>query len=215
MNYDILMQQQIESLGGIRPRLLLHSCCAPCSIPAFERLLEHFELTVFFYNPNIETHFELEKRLNELRRLLAPFVRDLNLIAPEYDHGEFLTAVRGFEREPEGGDRCRRCFALRFERAAMAAVQEGCDYVASTITTGPRKDAEVVNSCGAAAISAAVSAETAVVAAATTWLPADFKKRGGYQRSIERSKELGIYRQDFCGCEFSRRDTNRGDRYDT
>ena len=195
MNYDLLMRQQIESLGGIRPRLLLHSCCAPCSIPALERLLEHFELTVFFYNPNIETHVELEKRLNELRRLLAPFVHDLSLIVPEYDHGEFLAAVSGFEREPEGGERCRRCFALRFERAARAAAQEDCDYVASTITTGPRKDAETVNTIGGLA-----SQDIAA-----NWLPADFKKRGGYQRSVARSKELGMYRQDFCGCEFSRR----------
>ena len=207
MNYDLVMLKKVESLGASRPRLLLHSCCAPCSIPALERLAEHFELTIFYYNPNIATRDEFEKRLYELRRLIASFPRDITLIVPEYDHTEFLTAVRGLEREPEGGERCRRCFTLRFECASVAAVQEGCEYVTSTITTGPKKDAQTVNACGELAVSAAVSAETAVVGTGvpTTWLPADFKKRGGYQRSVERSKELGMYRQDFCGCEFSRR----------
>ena len=201
------MQREIELLGGARPRLLLHSCCAPCGIPALERLAERFELTVFYYNPNIETHGEFEKRLCELRRLLAPFSRDCKLIVPDYEHGDFLSAVRGFEDEPEGGERCRRCFALRFERAAITAVQENCDYVASTITTGPKKDAQVVNTCGVVAANTAtpVAGTTAAQGLALKWLPSDFKKRGGYQRSVVRSKELGMYRQDFCGCEFSRR----------
>ena len=217
MNYDLLMQREIlhvcsKSLGATRPRLLLHSCCAPCSILALERLSEHFDLTVFYYNPNILSRDEFEKRLRELRRLLAGSPREIKLVVPEYEHGEFLAAVHGFENEPEGGERCRRCFALRFERAVEAAKSEGCNYVTSTITTGPRKDAEVVNDCGAFAVSEAVSAETAVVGTGvpTAWLPADFKKRGGYQRSIERSKELGMYRQDFCGCEFSIRKERLG-----
>ena len=195
------MQRELESLGGKPPRLLLHSCCAPCSIPAIERLSELFELTVFYYNPNICTRDEFEKRLRELRRLLAVSPREIKLVVPEYDHVEFLDAVRGFEDEPEGGERCRRCFELRLKRAAEAAKTESCDYVTSTLTTGPRKDALIVNTCG----ETAAQAISMTGGAAIKWLPADFKKRGGYQRSVFRSKELGMYRQDFCGCEFSRR----------
>jgi len=195
------MQSEMSSLGGLTPGLLLHSCCAPCSIPALERLSESFELTVFYYNPNILSQNEFEKRLSELRRLIKS--TSARLVVPEYDHDEFLETVRGFENEPEGGGRCRRCFELRFRRAAEAAKAEGFDYVTSTITTGPRKDATVVNAVGENAV--AVAAATAAQSMTLKWLPADFKKRGGYQRSVLRSKELGVYRQDFCGCEFSRR----------
>ena len=195
------MQRELESLGGLPPRLLLHSCCAPCSIPALERLSELFELTVFYYNPNILSRDEFDKRLHELRRLTESFPSDFKLIVPEYIHVEFLDAVRGFEDEPEGGERCRRCFELRLKRAVEAAKTEGCDYVTSTLTTGPRKDALIVNTCG----ETAAQAISMTGGAAIKWLPADFKKRGGYQRSVFRSKELGMYRQDFCGCEFSRR----------
>ena len=200
-NYDIEMQRELESLGGKPPRLLLNSCCAPCSIPALERLAGYFELTVFYYNPNILSRDEFEKRLHELRRLLAGSPREIKLVVPEYNHVEFLDAVRGFEDEAEGGERCRRCFELRLKRAAEAAKTESCDYVTSTLTTGPQKDAQVVNTCGGTA----AQAVSMTGGAAIKWLPADFKKRGGYQRSVFRSKELGMYRQDFCGCEFSRR----------
>ena len=186
------MQSEMSSLGGLTPGLLLHSCCAPCSIPALERLSESFELTVFYYNPNILSQNEFEKRLSELRRLIKS--TSARLVVPEYDHDEFLETVRGFENEPEGGGRCRRCFELRFRRAAEAAKAEGFDYVTSTITTGPRKDATVVNAVGENAV--AVAAATAAQSMTLKWLPADFKKRGGYQRSVLRSKELGVYRQD-------------------
>ncbi len=192
MNYDLLMRREIERLGGSRPRLLLHSCCAPCSVPALERLAGHFDLTIFYCNPNMVTIGEFEKRLSELKR--PAFSHRCEIIVQKYDHGEFLDAVRGFESEPEGGERCKKCFELRFRHAAEEAKRGGYDRVASTLTTGPRKDAHTVNSCG----------EPAARDAGVAWLPADFKKRGGYQRSVEVSKNLGIYRQDFCGCEFSR-----------
>lgn len=191
-----MMQREIERLGGKRPKLLLHSCCAPCSIPALRQLAESFELTVFYYNPNILSAAEFEKRLNALRILIASMPQKCEIEVPPYRHSEFTDAVRGFEACPEGGSRCKKCFELRLRRAGAKARSGGFEYLASTITTGPQKNARLVNSCGEAASSDAE----------VKWLPADFKKRGGYQKSVELSRELGLYRQDFCGCEFSKRD---------
>lgn len=194
MNYDLEMSRMLEGLGNIRPKLLLHSCCAPCSIPALGRLGEYFDITVYYYNPNIADFEEFSKRLDEQSRLSAALA--YKLVVPEYNHSEFLETVSGLENEPEGGSRCKKCFELRLENAARYASEGGFGYLAATITTGPRKNAETVNACG----------EAAVLETAVRWLPADFKKRGGYQESVSESKRLGIYRQDFCGCEFSIRD---------
>jgi predicted adenine nucleotide alpha hydrolase (AANH) superfamily ATPase len=149
---------------------------------------------VFYYNPNIAPRDEFLKRLGEQRRLLAEMAlpRGVGLIAPEYDHAEFLAVARGFEDEPEGGERCRRCFALRLRATAKAARDGGFEAIASTITTGPNKRAADVNAAGLAA------AEEFGV----EWVAADFKKKDGYKMSIELSKKYGLYRQSFCGCEF-------------
>ena len=161
------------------------------------------EVSVFFFNPNIYPQSEFEKRLGEQRRLLAELservlrsdssAAPIELIAPEYDHAAFLDVARGLEAEPEEGERCRRCFSLRMDAAARLAAERDFDAVTSTITTGPRKRSADVNAAGQAA------AERHGVA----WFAEDFKKRDGFKRSIELSREFALYRQTYCGCEFS------------
>ena len=180
-------------------RLLLQSCCAPCSTVALERLIAAgHEPTVFFCNPNISPESEYEKRLSEQRKLLAKLSLTsppLDLITPPYDHAAFLAAVRGLEAEPEGGERCRRCFALRMRETARTAAELGFTHITTTLTTGPRKRAADVNAAG----------EAAAREFGVTWLAEDFKKRDGYKRSIELSREHNLYRQTYCGCFFAAR----------
>ena len=191
-NYQREMEAVIASLGENRPRLLLHSCCAPCSSACLERLTPHFAVTVYFYNPNILPEAEFEKRLCWQRELLrlAPFAADVELIVPDRDEGAFWSAVRGLEKEPENGARCTECFRLRLSRTADAAEELHFDYFTTTLTVSPHKDAERINALGFAL------AEGRVV----RWLPTDFKKKDGYRRSVELSREYGLYRQDWCGC---------------
>ena len=175
-----------------KPSLLLHSCCGPCSSAVLERLIPHFAVTVFFYNPNILPLEEYEKRLSEQRRLLRE-MGDIPLLEGAYEPQRFLSLVRGFEEEPEGGARCERCFALRMEETARVCKKEGYDLFTTTLTVSPHKNALQVNT----------AAERAAKAAGVAALPADFKKRGGYLRSLTLSREHGLYRQSFCGCPFS------------
>ena len=165
------------------------------------------DVSVFFFNPNIYPQSEFEKRLGEQRRLLAELSAHLSqatipapieLIAPDYDHATFLDVAQGLEAEPEEGERCRRCFALRMDAAAKLAAARGYDAVTSTITTGPRKRSADVNAAGHSA------AERHGVA----WLAEDFKKRDGFKRSLEISREFNLYRQTYCGCEFSMREAH-------
>ena len=180
-------------------RLLLHSCCAPCSTVALERLIAAgHELAVFYCNPNIYPETEYEKRLSEQQRLLAKLSladTPIELITPPYDHAAFLNAVRGLEDEPEGGERCRRCFELRMRETARVASERGFEAITSSITTGPRKRAADVNAAG----------QVASLEFGVTWLAEDFKKRDGYKRSIELSKNHSLYRQTYCGCFFAAR----------
>lgn len=195
--YQRALDQILEQLqaDGRRPSLLLHVCCAPCSSYVLEYLMPYFDITVDYYNPNIAPLKEHEKRLNELRRLLEvlPQAGNVALEAPDYDHEAFLEAVRGLESEPEGGRRCARCFELRLREAASRAARGGYDYYTTTLSISPHKDARLLHETGTR------EGERAGV----NYLPADFKKRGGYQRSIELCKTYDIYRQDYCGCEFS------------
>jgi len=190
--YQKEMETLIASLDGERPALLLHSCCGPCSSAVLERLTPHFAVTVFFYNPNILPAEEFEKRLFWLRRLLAeaPFARDTALIVPERDEDAFRAAAAGMEHLPEGGARCASCFELRLRRTAEAAREGGFPYFATTLTVSPHKNAPLINALGER-----LAGETGV-----RWLPSDFKKRDGYRRSIELSREYGLYRQAWCGC---------------
>ncbi len=257
-NYQRLMEQEIsrwQEKPGRRPRLLLHSCCAPCSSAVLDALCADFDITLFYYNPNISTEAEFTHRVDELRRFCHETGIDVErqdsaghvlgaveIVVPPYDHREFLAIARGHERDPERGERCHLCYRQRLERtaeymdemnqawaaaqhsedpaevapAASAKVQyvEGpadetpscggaqCthggatrpyDYFCTTLTLSPLKSSEVLNAIG----------EEIGKAHGLSFLPSDFKKRGGYQKSIELSKQYDLYRQNFCGCEFS------------
>ena len=194
-------QKQLdEILAGITesgkvPSLFLHSCCGPCSSYVLEYLSKHFNITVFFYNPNIYPYEEHLRRVQAQKRIVSmlPTVHPVELIIPDYAPDEFFSAARGLETCPEGGERCRACFALRLRRTAQEAAQRGFDYFATTLTVSPHKNAEVINTIGSA-----LGGSLGI-----SYLPSDFKKREGYKRSIELSREYGLYRQDYCGCKFA------------
>ena len=192
LNYQKEMETVLASLGESRPRLLLHSCCGPCSSAVLEIVTARFDTTVFFYNPNILPREEYEKRLYWQRYLLerAPFARGVELIVPDREEEAFWAAARGREGEPEGGERCTECFELRLGRTARAAREGGFDFFATTLTVSPHKNAPIIN-----AIGARLGQELGV-----RWLPSDFKKKDGYRRSIQLSAEYGLYRQAWCGC---------------
>ncbi len=190
---------------GRAPELMLHSCCAPCSSYVFEYLSRHFRITDYFYNPNITDEKEYHKRAEEIRRLIReqPHPHGIRLIEGPYEPDRFFRMAKGLERCPEGGERCARCFALRLDETARAASgetrEDGArryEYIATTLTISPLKNADLLNQIG----------EQAAARYGLKWLPSDFKKRGGYQRSIELSREYGLYRQNYCGCVFSRRE---------
>lgn len=198
-NYSREMDRLIAQLqsDGKRPRLLLHSCCAPCSSYVLEYLCPAFEIAVFFYNPNIHPRAEYEHRLSEQRRLtriMQAQYPDLSLIEGAYDDDRFFAVAEGLENEPEGGKRCDQCFILRLEETAKQAVAERFDYFATTLTVSPHKNAPLINSIG----------DEIGERLGVAYLPSDFKKKGGYQRSIVLSKEYNLYRQNYCGCAFSK-----------
>ena len=182
---------------GKRPHLLLHSCCAPCSSYCLEYLTGHFRITDYFYNPNITERAEYDKRAEELKRLIKelPHDNEITFLDGGYEEKLFFEKTRGFEDCPERGDRCRICFALRLEKAAEKAAEIGADYLTTTLTISPLKDAALLNEIG----------RRAAAKAGVKWLPSDFKKKGGYQRSIELSGQYDLYRQNYCGCVFSKR----------
>lgn len=172
------------------PTLLLHSCCGPCSSYVVTYLKDYFNLTVFYYNPNIYPEEEYMHRLSEQKRLLGEL--GIPLIEPGYDHQEYIAFVQGLESEPEGGARCAKCFELRLLRTFALASEKGFDYFCTTLTVSPHKNAALINRIG-----------QNISDGKTLWLPGDFKKREGYKRSIELSRKYGLYRQDYCGCEFA------------
>ena len=173
-------------------RLLLQGCCGPCSSYVIEYLTRHFDVTLLFYNPNIRPEAEYEKRLAALKELLSqmPEGAAVRLIEPGWRGEKFMKAVRGLENEPEGGARCPVCFRLRLEETARLAAEGGYDFFGTTLTVSPHKNADTLN-----AIGEALERQYGV-----RWLPSDFKKRNGYLRSIQLSKQYGIYRQEYCGC---------------
>lgn len=176
----------------MKPKLLLHICCGPCATEVIRRLRLEYEVVGFFYNPNIAPDDEYHRRMMEVQRISALW-RVLVDSGP-YEHDRFLEAVRGAENEPEGGHRCTRCYRLRLEATAARAAENGCSFVASTLTVGPHKRAAVINAVGV----------EACARHGVGFLEADWKKQDGLRRSIEHSRELGLYRQNYCGCEFAR-----------
>ena len=200
INYQRRLDELLKTLDGT-PRLLLHSCCAPCSSYCLEYLSQFFSITDLFYNPNICPKSEFDKRAEELRRLLGelPVKNPVTLIVDEYDPEEFFSAVKGLENCAEGGERCFVCYRLRLERAAKYAAEHGFDYFCSTLSISPLKNAQKLNEIGSE-LSGIYKVEN---------LPNDFKKKGGYLRSIELSREYELYRQNYCGCVFSKPPTNQ------
>ena len=187
----------VSGSDGERPELLLHCCCAPCSSYVTEYLHEFFDITIFFYNPNITEHDEYEKRKAELKRYLqeVPFGNGIKWIDADYEPEVFLEMAKGLETEPERGKRCEGCFKLRLEKTASVAVENGFSLFCTTLSISPHKDADTLMVVG----------EAMAEKYGITYLPSDFKKKGGYLRSIELSREHDLYRQDYCGCFFSKK----------
>lgn len=196
-NYQKELDQIIEGLKEQDkvPRLLLHSCCAPCSSYVLEYLSRYFEITVYFYNPNIYPPKEYIRREEEQGRLIGEmkFVHPVTLQTGAYEPDEFYRIVKGFEKEPEGSERCFRCYELRLQEAAKIAQAGRFDFFTTTLSISPLKSAEKLNEIG----------EKLGKEYRVRYLPSDFKKKDGYKRSVELSKEHNLYRQDYCGCVFS------------
>ena len=212
-NYSKELDAKIEAFqkDGIYPKLLLHACCAPCSSYCLEFLRQYFDVTVFFFNPNITDNEEYHKRVEEEKRLIAEYnkqvesgnfegmhsdenARKIEIIEGDYDPKVFYEAARGLELCKEGGERCRKCFELRLGETAKVAREKGFEYMTTTLTISPLKNAQVLNEVG----------EEAALREGIAFLPSDFKKKEGYKRSIELSTKFGLYRQNFCGCSFSK-----------
>jgi hypothetical protein len=197
INYQKKLDEIIAGLDPEKapPKLLLHSCCAPCSSYVIEYLSQYFEITVFYYNPNIYPEDEYFKRVDEQTRFInsIPTHHPVTLIVGEYKPEDFYSAVKGLEQLPEGSERCFACYRLRLEAAARAAESVGAEWFTTTLSISPYKNAAKLNE---------ISTELSNIYNVKS-LPADFKKRGGYKRSVELSAEYGLYRQDYCGCVFS------------
>lgn len=196
-------QKELEKLlaentkEGRIPRLYLHACCAPCSSYVLEYLSQYFAITIFFYNPNISPSEEYEKRVEELCRLVSEmdFVHPVKVEMGEYRPQDFFAMAKGMEEEPEGGIRCFACYRMRMEEAARRAKEGGYDYFTTTLSISPLKNAAKINEIG----------EELADIYKVEHLPSDFKKKNGYKRSIELSRQYNLYRQDYCGCVFSKK----------
>ena len=196
-NYKLELEQLLDSLQGDKKSLLLHSCCAPCSSYTLEYLSSHFDITVFYYNPNITDKEEYRKRVEEQIRFINqyPFYNQVSYLEGNYNPDDFYTVAKGKETQSEGGSRCFACYELRLQETAKIAKEKGFDYFTTTLSISPHKNADKLNVIGER-----VGEEYGV-----PFLPSDFKKKNGYKRSIELSKEYNLYRQEYCGCEFSKR----------
>ena len=202
INYSKMLEDKLKEIDGcgIRPRLLLHACCAPCSSYVLEYLCSSFDITLLYYNPNIFPEDEYNKRAEELLRLAAAMKEEkikgaesIEVVILPYTPNEFYEIAKGREAENEGGARCFECYRLRLEKTAALAKEGGYDYFCTTLSISPHKNAQVLNEIGAA-----LSEKYG-----TQYLFSDFKKKGGYKRSCELSEHYGLYRQDFCGCVYS------------
>ncbi len=213
INYQKKLDQLIAELtaAGRRPSLLLHACCGPCSSYVLEYLSKYFQITVLYYNPNIYPQEEYERRLAELKKLYEKFPPVLDtgvkLVECEYEPEQFYDAVGVKDQpelatEPEKGERCRRCYKFRLQRAYDYASENHFDYFCTTLSISPFKDAVKINELGVE-IEREELAGTKISETSPKWLFSDFKKKGGFKRSLELSEEYGMYRQDYCGCVYS------------
>lgn len=196
INYQREMEKTLDALAGQRPKLLLHACCAPCSSATLERLAGHFDLTILYYNPNIYPPEEYRRREDELERFVAQAGYTFPVVELPYRPEEFYDAVRGLEREPERGERCTACYRLRLERAARYAAGHGFPWFCTTLSISPVKDPVRLNEIGCE-----LAARYGL-----HYLQSEFRKKDGYKRSLALSAEYGLYRQDYCGCIFSKQE---------
>lgn len=187
----------VEKRGDGRARVLLHSCCGPCSSSVLETLTGHFDVTLLWYNPNLYPQEEFDKRFAAQLELIGKMglTEEVSVLAESWKHEDYLRRVRGLEDEPEGGKRCEECFRARLVECARLAKQYGFDYFCTTLTVSRYKNAELLNTLG----------EEIGKAFGVAWLPSDFKKRDGERRSRQLAEQFGLYRQNYCGCEFSLR----------
>lgn len=196
INYQKELDKITDSLNGDVPKLFLHSCCAPCSSYTLEYLSNYFDITVYYFNPNISPKAEFDKRYAEQKRLIEalPSKHPIKLVCGEYDYNDFLKIAKGYENVPECGERCFRCYRMRLESTAKLAKEQGFDYFCTTLSISPLKNSQKINEIGYE-----IAEKYGI-----KWLPSDFKKKEGYKRSIELSREYQLYRQNFCGCVFSK-----------
>ena len=196
MNYSIVLEDTLKSLDS-KKKLLLHACCAPCSSYVIEYLTKYFDITILYYNPNIDTEDEFNHRLSELERFVKEFKtsNQVEVVSLGYKTTDYLEKVKGLEQEKEGGKRCIECFKLRLEKAALYALEHNFDYFTTTLTISPLKSSKLLNEIG----------HDLESKYGIKYLYSDFKKKEGYKRSIVLSHEYNLYRQDYCGCKFSKR----------
>lgn len=196
VNYGNILDDTLDILkkSGEKPSLLLHACCAPCSSHTLELLEKYFNITLYFCNPNISPESEFIYRLDELKRLVREMGLNTNIIEEKYNPEVFYSLAKGLENLPERGERCQKCISYRLRMAGQKARQLNCDYFTTTLTISPHKDCTFINQCGAE-----ISGECGV-----EYLFSDFKKHDGYKHSIELSKQYNLYRQNYCGCIYSK-----------
>lgn len=197
MNYQKELEKIITNIKGTTPTLLLHSCCAPCSSYVLEYLSNYFKITIYYYNPNISPIKEFNKRVEEQKRLIneLPVKNQIKFIEGIYDNELYEEIIKGLENEKEGGSRCHLCYRMRLEKTAKLAKEKGFDYFTTTLSISPYKNSKVLNEIG----------EELGKEYEINYLYADFKKKDGYKKSIELSKKYNLYRQDYCGCKYSKR----------
>lgn len=196
MNYDLEMENQIKNIST-KNKLLLHACCAPCSSAVLERISKYFDITILYYNPNITEPEEYEKRLNEIENFVKKLnIKNIKVLRGRYNPKEFFDISVGLEKEKERGKRCYKCYELRLKETAKVAEELNFDYFTTTLSISPYKNSKWLNEIG----------ENLNKEFKPTYLYADFKKKNGYKRSIELSQKYGLYRQDYCGCIYSKKE---------
>ncbi len=205
INYGRMLDETIAALekSGRKPSVLLHACCAPCSSHTLTVLEKYFDLTLYFFNPNIAPEEEYQFRCSELKRLICEMGLDVKIIEEKYDPEPFYELAKGLEKLPERGERCQKCISCRLEASAAKADELGCDYFTTTLTISPHKDCTFINQRGGE-IAGNHSSD---------YLYSDFKKHEGYKHSIELSKKYGLYRQNYCGCVYSKRNSTQSENH--
>lgn len=195
INYQLELEKTLKQITEQKPKLLLHVCCAPCSSYVLTYLCDYFDITILYYNPNISPYEEYEKRLNEAKRLVKELNKDnIHIMECEYENEKFEQIAQGLEEVPEGGIRCRKCYELRIEKTAQYAKKHNYDYFTTTLTISPLKNSQVLNQIG----------RELEEKYNIKYLYSDFKKKEGYKTSIILSKKYNLYRQNYCGCKYSK-----------